>query len=229
MKFNWQNYFKDKFKEIGDYIRANNMRVSMHHRQYTLINSKDNEIVKRSISELIYHVDVLDLMELDETAKVQIHVGGVYREKESSLIRFIKNYNKLNPRIIKRLVIENDDKNYTLKDCLQISKEINIPIVFDVYHHKFLNSGESVQEAFKNFTNTWKEKDGIPIVDYSSEHPNKKKYSHADQINIAHFKTFLNQTNCFDYDLMLEIKDKERSALRALETVVKDPRLNINH
>jgi UV DNA damage endonuclease len=126
-------------------------------------------------------------------------------------------------------VIENDDKNYTLKDCLQISKEINIQIVFDVYHHKCLNSGESVQKASKNFTNTWKEKDGIPIVDYSSEHPNKKKYSHADQINIAHFKTFLNQTNCFDYDLMLEIKDKERSALRALETVVKDPRLNINH
>jgi UV DNA damage endonuclease len=40
-----------------------------------------------------------------------------------------------------------------------------------------------------------------------------------------HFRRFLEESRPYDFDLMLEVKDKERSALRALELARGDPRL----
>jgi UV DNA damage endonuclease len=54
----------------------------MHPGQYTLLNSPDGGILTRSIKELRYHTDVLDALELDASAKIQVHIGGVYGDKE---------------------------------------------------------------------------------------------------------------------------------------------------
>lgn len=123
-KFNWQEGFKKEFQEIGELIKKNHIRISMHPDQFVLINSPKDEIVKRSFAELEYHCGVLDLMGLDETAKVQIHVGGVYGEKDKSLGRFVENYKKLPKKVKRRLCIENDERMYSLKDCLKISKKL---------------------------------------------------------------------------------------------------------
>ena len=57
---------------------------------------------------------------------------------------------------------------------------------------------------------------------YSSEHPLKGKPSHADHIDLDHFKAFLRITEAYDYDIMLEIKDKEKSALQAVKLLKHD-------
>jgi UV DNA damage endonuclease len=88
-KFKWQEYFKERFKKIGKIIKENNFRISMHPDQFVLLNSPNDKIVQSSIRELEYHCQVLDLMGLDSTAKVQIHVGGAYSNKEESIERFI--------------------------------------------------------------------------------------------------------------------------------------------
>ena len=217
--FNWQKHFKNQFKELGDYIKEHNFRISMHPDQFTLINAKDEEIVKRSIQELIYHGDILDLMELDTTAKVQIHVGGVYGYKEESIKRFIYNYNKLPIKIKRRLVIENDDRSYSLQDCLEINKLCGIPILFDSFHHECLNNGEPIRESLLKAKETWKKKDGLLMVDYSSQKPNARRGSHIENIDIKHFKIFIEKTKNINFDIMLEIKDKDASALKALEEV----------
>jgi UV DNA damage endonuclease len=218
-QFNWPRYFKQEFKEIWTFIAKHGIRISMHPDQFTLINSVDTAIFERSVKELLYHVEVLDLMELDSSAKIQIHVGGVYGEKAKSVQRFITRFRTLDERIRRRLVIENDDKLYGLQDCLQIHAETGIPVLFDVYHHEHNNSGETVREAFDFFTKTWTEKDGIPMVDYSSQQPGERKGKHAESIDLDHFKQFIKETEDFDFDIMLEIKDKERSALKALEVL----------
>jgi UV DNA damage endonuclease len=222
MKFDWQNYFKNKFHEIGSFIKNHHMRITMHPGQYTVLNSLNNQVFQNSIKDLEYHVEVLDLMELDKTAKVQVHVGGVYGDKDKSLQRFIKRYVGLSEKIKNRLMIENDDKSYSLKDCLIISEETNIPVVFDIFHHECLNAGESLNDAFELFIRTWLKEDGLPIVHYSSEHPLKGKPSHADHIDLDHFKAFLRKTENYDFDIMLEIKDKEKSALQAVKLLKHD-------
>jgi len=224
--FNWPNHFRRKFKEIGRLIKTHDIRISMHPDQFVLINSIDDEVFKNSLRELIYHEQVLDLMELDASAKIQIHIGGVYGDKEKSIKRFIERFWKLDEFIKKRLVIENDDRYYNLKDCLQINSQTGVPILFDNFHHELNNSGETISEAFKLFTTTWKEKDGIPMVDYSSQQKGKQKGKHVDSLNLEHFKNFLEKTKSFDFDIMLEIKDKEKSALKAIQVALEEDRLN---
>ena len=227
-KFDWQGYFKKEFKAIGHFIKSHGIRISMHPDQFTLINSLDNRVFENSVRELVYHAQVLDLMELDTNAKIQIHVGGVYGDKEKSTKRFVQRYEKLDKIIKRRLVIENDDRLYSLKDCLNINARTGIPVLFDVFHHELNNSGEATKNAFKLFTKTWKGKDGIPMVDYSSPRTDALKRKHAESTNLKHFRDFLEKTELFDFDVMLEIKDKEKSAVKAVRTVSNDNRFMKN-
>jgi UV DNA damage endonuclease len=227
IKFNWQTYFQEDFEEIGAFIIKNRMRISMHPDQFTLINSIKEEIFERSKKELIYHAEILDLMELDKSAKIQIHVGGAYGDKQKSIERFIERFDELDDSVVQRLVIENDDKLYDLNDCLKINAEIHIPILFDNFHNKLHNSATPTKhESFKLAMKTWNEKtDGIPMVDYSSKKDNGSPRQHAETINIEDFDLFLKQTMPFDFDVMLEIKDKEKSAIKAVELAIRDERV----
>jgi UV DNA damage endonuclease len=227
-KFNWQGHFQEEFEEIGEFITKNRMRISMHPDQFTLINSIKEDIFERSKNELKYHAQILDLMRLETSAKIQIHVGGAYGDKEESMDRFVTRFGMLDESIIRRLVIENDDKLYDLNDCIKINAKIQIPILFDTFHHKLNNSGNlTTEESLKLTTKTWHEKrDGIPMVDYSSQEPNGSPRQHTETINIEDFDLFLKQTQQFDFDVMLEIKDKEKSAIEAITLATKDWRVH---
>jgi UV DNA damage endonuclease len=201
------------------------MRISMHPDQFIVINTPQEEIFKRSVAELAYHAMVLDLLHLDATAKIQLHVGGVYGDKPQSKQRFIEHFSSLDQSITKRLVIENDEKSYHVQDCLQIHERIGIPVLFDYFHHTLYNNQESLAQVFECCLATWKKKDGIPMMDYSSQKPNKPPGAHADHLDAEAFISFLRQTQPYDFDLMLEIKDKEGSALQALAFLKTDCRL----
>jgi UV DNA damage endonuclease len=216
-KFNWRKHFQEKFEFIGKFIKKYKMRINMHPDQFILINAQKPDIIKRSIKELEYHCDVLDLFGLDSTAKIQIHVGGVYGEKEKSIQRFCNTYKKLSQRLLSRLCIENDEHSYCLKDCLNIHKQTKIPVIFDTLHHEVYNSGETFKESILLAQKTWKEIDGLLMVDYSSQAPGEKKGKHCQSINVKKFKNFLDEINGLDFDIMLEIKDKEVSAKKAVK------------
>lgn len=218
-KFDWPGHFRDRFRQIGNFIRKNGIRVGMHPDQFILINSPDEEIFDRSRKELLYHAKVLDLMGLNADAKIQIHVGGVYKDKKKSIERFIARYRKLEKKIKKRLVVENDDGHYSLRDCLLIHKAVKIPVVFDVFHHQINSSGETVGKALSLAARTWKKKDGPPIIDFSTQKPGARKGSHALKIDMPKFKAFLKESKSYDFDVMLEIKDKEKSAKLAVKAV----------
>ena len=223
-RLDWREVFKETFTEVGEFIRLHDMRISMHPDQFTLINSHDTEIFKRSVSELSYHAGVLDALGLDHTAKIQIHVGGVYGDRKASIDRFAERFETLDEAIKKRLVVENDDTRFTLADCLGVSRRTGLPVVFDAFHHLLLNSGEALLAALRSASQTWGAEDGLPIVDYSLQKLESRKGTHADCLEEKGFEAFLGQTRPIDFDLMLEIKDKEQSALRAVSIAATDPR-----
>ena len=211
----WKKIFKNELKNIGIKLKDNKFRVSMHPGQFTLLNSPNEKIVEKSLAELEYHADFLNAMGLDNAAKIQIHVGGVYGDKNSAIKRFINTFEIASNKIKSRLAIENDDYHYSVKDCLRINKETNIPIILDNLHLECLNDGESLIEAYNMIKGTWSKEDGIPMLDYSSQQKDARIGKHTEHLDSNHFKEFIDIMQNQEFDLMFEIKDKERSVLEA--------------
>ncbi|MCK9298071.1 MAG: UV DNA damage repair endonuclease UvsE [Methanoculleus sp.] len=220
----WEETFAETLREIGRFVHEHGMRVSMHPDQFVVINAKDPDIVARGVAELRYHAALLDAMHLDETAKVQIHVGGVYGDRDAAMERFVSVYSRLDESILRRLVVENDDTRYTLADCLRIHEETGIPVLFDVFHHTVNPSGAGVAEAVEQSGATWRPDDGILMIDYSTPMPGGRRGRHAESLDAADFERFLAETAPTDMDIMLEIKDKEKSALAAIGIARRDGR-----
>ena len=216
MDVDWHRHFADQLMAIGYFITRNGMRINVHPGQYTLLNSPKPDVVERSIAELVYHAELLDLMGIDDTNKIQIHTGGVYGEKEQATQRFIGQYARLPDRVRARLVIENDERQYSLRDNLVIHEACGIPLLFDTFHHSIFNNGESLPEAFDLFMPTWKGH-GTPMMDYSSQHGERQTGAHTMSIDLDDFAKVIDDLGDRDADIMLEIKDKEQSVLKAQE------------
>ncbi|SMB88144.1 UV-damage endonuclease [Hymenobacter roseosalivarius DSM 11622] len=213
----WQTEFAPQFRAIGDYIKTEQMRVSFHPDQFVVLNSLDPGIVERSIAELVYQGSMLDLMGLDSTAKLQIHVGGLYGDRDVAIERFITTYRTLPEAVQVRLVVENDDRLFSLRDCLRVHEAVGIPILFDNFHHECLNHEEPMREALRLAAGTWHPThDGVLMMDYSSQQLGERKGKHTFSLDENRFREFLTHLNGLDVDMMLEIKDKEASALRAV-------------
>ena len=212
----WQEIYRFQFKALGDKIRSSGLRVSMHPGQYTVLNSQDSSIVEKAREDLLYHCHVLDLMGLDATHKIIVHIGGVYGEKDLAISRFITEYRRLMPEIRRRLVIENDDRSYHVRDVLAIGQEAEIPVVFDLLHHQVLppptdqDPIQWIQECGK----TWKAEDGTQKIHYSQQDRGKRPGSHSVSIQSEAFLDLYHQLNGQDVDLMLECKDKNMSAIK---------------
>lgn len=226
-KLRWFEEFAGDFADAGEIVRSNGMRVSMHPDQFILLNSPHRDIVERSLAELEYHCKVLDLMGADQSAKVQIHLGGLYGDREGALARFIDEYRRLPSSVKKRLAIENDHRLFSLKDCLEVSGRCCVPVIFDTFHHSCLNNGENLRKALEAAFGTWRAQDGLPMVDYSEQQPGKPKGSHAEHISLDRFKRFMEEARGLEFDVMLEIKDKEKSALEVAREIRGQPLDNL--
>ena len=136
--------------------------------------------------------------------------------------RFIEHYKtKLSDAIRRRLVIENDDRLFSVKDCLYIHEHTRIPILFDNLHHACLNNGEPMIEAMKQCFATWPDSQR-PLIDYATQQEGKRVGAHADHIVETHFELFARETRDLHFDIMLEIKDKEQSAIIALPYAARE-------
>lgn len=213
--FNWQEHFKELLLTIGDFANKNNIRLSMHPGQYTVLNSPDPAIVNRSIKDLQYHTDFLDSLNMDSSNKLILHVGGVYNDKPSAINRFIKTYSSLDSSIKKRLIIENDEKNFSLYDLLNLSLKIGTPIVLDNLHYFCMENHVHTYRDLTDAFSTWRPSDGIPKVHYSEQAINRRIGSHSNTIHLKNLTDYLNISKNLDFDIMLEVKDKDFSAIKA--------------
>ncbi|WP_338117000.1 UV DNA damage repair endonuclease UvsE [Sulfuracidifex metallicus] len=210
MSLNWRDELGDQLRSVGDVIMGR-IRISMHPGQYVVLNSNRREVVESSVAELKYHADLLDSMGVD--GYIQIHVGSSQGGKKEGLRRFQENFYLLPENVMKRLAIENDDRVYTVNDCLDLWDVLRTPVVFDNLHHDLNNNGESLEDALRMVRNTWK--GNRPMTDYSSQEKGERPGVHASTLSISHFLDYVKRVD--NVDVMLEIKDKEKSALRAVE------------
>ncbi len=220
----WWAIYSSQLLSIGEKIQKSGMRVSMHPGQYTVLSSPKIEVISRAIEDLNYHVKVLDSLGLGAEHKIVLHIGGIYNDKKQASKRFIENYHRLDTGVKQRLVLENDDKSYHISDVLEIGMILNTPVIFDNLHNKINPSDKQIDDFYwiSECRKTWKEKDGYQKIHYSQQNPVKKLGSHSESILIDEFLSFYQRLEREDIDIMLEVKDKNLSAIKCINCTSVD-------
>ena len=88
-------------------------------------------------------------MGMGDDSVMVVHGGGLYGDKEKTKDRWCEQFYKLPENVKRRLVLENCEKCFSIIDCLDVSKKINIPVVFDTHHYecyKILHPDEQFEE-----------------------------------------------------------------------------------
>ena len=209
----------DELAKIGRIINNNDLKVSTHPGQYTVINTNKEATFQNAILDLKYHDKVLTSMGLDENAVMVTHVGGVYGDKEKSIERFITNFKQLPSSVQNRIVIENDDSAYSIKDVLYLCETLNRPMVLDVHHHNCYNQGEELEEYLPRIFKTWDQLDRPPKIHFSSPRTKKDPKSHADYIDPHAFLAFLETAIDYTFDVMVEAKKQDGAVMKLWEDI----------
>jgi len=157
------SYAETAFKRVGDLARANNVRLSMHPGQFTVLASDNPGIVERSIAEFEYHADMARYMGYGKTFqdfKINVHISGKQGPEG------IRNaYKRLTPEARNCITIENEENSWGLDDCLTIIDIV--PIVLDIHHH-WIREGEYIlpsDDRVKRVLDSWR---GLrPTMHYS--------------------------------------------------------------
>ena len=225
----WPEIHKEVFDRIGSKIRKSGMRVSLHPGQYTVLNSPTEDVVARAIADLIYHDRILTALGTDQTNKIVLHVGGIYDDKKEALQRFEQNFRRLPEAVQNRLIIENDDRLYNIEDVLTLANRLQIPAVYDNLHHAINPSPSEGADPYwiAEAKKTWKEADGKQKIHYSQQAPGKRPGAHTDTIHLETFLTFHDQLEDKQIDIMLEVKDKNLSAIKCQNATTIAPKASL--
>jgi len=223
----WPEIHKEAFERIGAKIRKSGMRVSLHPGQYTVLNSPMEDVVERAIADLVYHETILTALGTDMTNKIVLHVGGIHGDKEAALDRFAENFQLLPESVQNRLVLENDDRFYDIEDILKRAHLLQIPAVYDNLHHAINQppSGGADPYWIVEANKTWKAADGKQKVHFSQQAEGKRPGAHADTIQLETFLQFYDQMVDPTIDIMLEVKDKNLSAIKCQNATTENKRM----
>jgi UV DNA damage endonuclease len=131
------SYCEQHFRTIGDIARRDNVRLSFHPGQFTVLASANDNIVENSIKEFEYHADMARWMgygQKFQDFKINVHISG---KRGPQGIRDV--LDRLSPEARNCITIENEENSWGLDDCLTLID--SVPIVLDLHHH-WVHSGE---------------------------------------------------------------------------------------
>lgn len=204
----------------GNTARSGNQRLSFHPGPFNILTSSKENVVKNTIKDLTTHGEIFDIMEMPRSryAKINIHIGASYGDRNSAMERWLVNYEKLPDSVKSRLTVENDDKEslFTTEHLYKgICKHSDVPIVFDYHHHRCHNEGMAEQEAFEMAISTWG--DVRPTLHYSESAQREK--GKGVQFR-AHSDYIYDMINPYDkeIDIIIEAKAKERALFKYWRT-----------
>jgi UV DNA damage endonuclease len=218
----------DELRELGEKAKELDIRLSLHPSQFVVLNAEDEEIAGKAIADLTLQSELLDVMGLDLEAVVVTHVGGVYGSKQDGLERFVERWHKMPESARRRVVVENDERLYSVEDTLWINRRTGTRLIFDYQHH-MLNSGKlNLTEALESCLDSWPAEQ-TPKIHFSSPRTEMRTLErkspatgkkeqvyqpplisqHSDYINPLEFALFMEKAHGLRFDVMLEAKSKD--------------------
>lgn len=213
--------FQKEWKELGDFVKQKKMRVSFHPNQFTLFTSPREEVTQNAVKDMEFHYKMLEAMGIANESYINIHIGGAYGDKHTSLQRFHQQIKLLPAPIKKQMTLENDDKTYTASETLAVCEKEQIPFVFDYHHHMANLCEESLEDLLPRIIATWKHTGLQPKIHISSPKTDKEFRSHADFVDLEFILPFLQLIKKMqvDVDFMIEAKAKDQAMLKLVEDI----------
>jgi UV DNA damage endonuclease len=202
------------FKNCGRFCQKHDIRTTFHPDQYILLSSPKSEVVQRSVADLIYQVEVAKWVNADV---INIHGGGAYGDKSTSLRHLRKRIEQLPEAVRSRLTLENDDRVYTPRDLLPVCRDMDIPLVYDVHHHRCMPDGSNVEATTELAMDTWNREPLFHLSSPKGGWESGNPRNHHDYIDANDFP--LCWTN-LDITVEVEAKAKELAVLKLKKDLI---------
>lgn len=203
---------REHFAACRQQARQAGLRLSLHPDQFVVLVSPRPEVVASSVAELQYQLILAELAGVEE---INLHLGGGYGDKTAAIGRFLDVFHGLEPGLRQRLTLENDDTSYTVADLLPLCRELRLPLVYDVHHHRCLPDDLTIEDASRLAAETWQCRRTSPHFHVSSPKNgwgSRQVRPHADYIDPADFPACWHRYDelCVD----VEAKAKEKAIAR---------------
>ena len=232
------NLFSDQIIKIGNYANKHGHRLTFHPLPYTVLNTPNHFTLITVTREIWWHTLFINIAKLKDST-ITLHIGGVCGDKKKASEDFIDHFNNLLPEMKERIIIENDEGDFSIDDLIKISFGIKkykyngithycIPICFDYFHYCCYNI--NTQKDKRKYPKQSKITKILPII-YKSwtvrtssiiqlrpkMHLSEQAY-HARLGTHSKFIKKIPSVFCgLTFDLMLESKNKDKTLLKILK------------
>ncbi len=196
------------FRACGKLARETGTRIVFHPDPFVVLNSPNPEVLRSSIAELEYQAEVAEWIGADV---ITLHGGGGYGDKAGALRRLVENAKRLSPPVRKRLAFENDDRVFTPGDLLPVCRALELPLVYDVHHHRCNPCGLSEERATERAIATWNREPLFHISSPRDGWGSENHRYHSDFIDLRDFPKFW---DTLDITVEVEAKAKELAVLK---------------
>ena len=226
------NLVADRLNTIGEKARANNVRLSMHPGQFTVLASDRPDVVENSIKEFEYHADIIRWMGYGKSFqdfKCNVHISG--RKGPEGIKAILP---RLSQEARNTITIENEEMSWGLDSCLELEKDV--ALVLDIHHHWIHSAGEYIginDDRVKRVIDSWR---GVrPAMhysvsreDYIPEHRQDVRPDFQKLLETGHKKAKLRAHSDYmwndavnewagtfrkDFDIMVEAKCKNLASI----------------
>lgn len=204
--------------------RTLDIRLSFHPDQFVVLNSIRDDVVASSVRELDTQGDLARIVGANT---ITLHVGGMSDGKAAALDRLERNLDRLSDAARSRLALENDDRLFTVRDLHPFCARTQVPLVYDVHHHRCNPDGLDLETATNLAVDTWRGRE--PWFHLASardrmDAPNPRP--HADFIDPSDFPvSWLARTMTID----VEAKAKDDAIVKLRADLAERPIGSTDH
>jgi UV DNA damage endonuclease len=214
--------------DIAQFLQMYPMRIDFHPDHFVILNTTDRNIFETSLKTLRMHEALLKGMKVNPQHRCVLHIGGGYNDKEKALEQFIYNWGYISNELQRMIMLENDDKVFTVRDTLYLCEKLGIPFVFDLHHH-FANHGEEEdwRKEWDRIVNTWKYSPLPMKMHISSPKSDKEFRAHHDFVDAQLFLSFLHEIKgtVEQLDCMIEAKQKDEALFHLVSNLRSFPEI----
>jgi UV DNA damage endonuclease len=142
-------------ERLGEKARALGLRLSTHPGQYTVLGAPDEGLAHRARLDVEQDTALLDALAAGPESAVVVHVGGAYGDREASLDRWARSFERLSEQARRRLAVEHDERLFDVADVLRLHERTGVRVVFDLHHHRCNPGWDGPAEPLAAALDTW--------------------------------------------------------------------------